>query len=77
MGIGHISELSDERVAAVLAVMDGEFVSAAELMRKLGLSSRTNFLKNYLRPAMACGFVEMSDPEHPHAHDQRYRSNLF
>lgn len=75
--LAHISELSDERVSAVLAVMDGEFVSAAELMRKLGLSSRTNFLKNYLRPAMACGFVEMSDPEHPHAHDQRYRSNLF
>lgn len=75
--LARISELSDERIAAVLSKMDDGFVSASVLMRKLGLSNRSNFLKNYLRPAIACGFVEMSDPEHPHAHDQKYRSNLF
>ena len=75
--LAQISELSNDRVAEVLSKMDGEFVSASELMKRMGLGNRSNFLKNYLRPAIACGFVEMSDPEHPHAHDQRYRSNLF
>ena len=75
--MAQISELSNDRVAEVLSKMDEEFVSAAELKKRMKLSSRTNFLKNYLRPAIACGFVEMSDPEHPHAHDQKYRSNLF
>ena len=75
--LAQISELSNDKVAEVLSKMDDGFVSASDLMKKLRLNNRSNFLKNYLRPAIACGFVEMSDPGHPHAHDQRYRSNLF
>ena len=51
--------------------------SAAEIMEKMRLSSRTNFLRNYMRPAIECGLVEMSNPDKPLDPTQKYRSNLF
>ena len=47
--------------------------SAAELMRALKLAHRPTFRKNYLHPALAAGWIEMSNPASPRSPVQRYR----
>ena len=47
--------------------------SASELMSDLSLSHRPTFRKNYLRPAIDAGIIEMTRPEKPQAKNQKYR----
>lgn len=62
------------RVCQLLDVMQvGRAYTAVALMDALGLRSRDSFRKNYLRPAMALGLVEMTIPDKPRSSDQRYR----
>ncbi len=42
-------------------------------MAEMDLSHRPSFRKNYLRPAMSSGFVEMTRPDAPRAKNQKYR----
>ena len=42
-------------------------------MKKLGLSHRQTFRKNYLNPAVDKGLVEMQNPESPQSPKQKYR----
>jgi len=65
-------QVSDQ-VAALLAALGQGPKTAAELMAELGLSHRPTFRKNYLRPAMEAGRVEMTHPESPTAKNQKYR----
>lgn len=74
--LGRMSLLTDPHIAKLLSVMDSKFRSSTEIMSRLDLKSRPYFLKNYLRPALNSGFVEMSDPEHPNSPKQKYRSLL-
>lgn len=75
--LAKISHLQDPVMSRLLNAMSEEFMSASEIMERLGMSNRTYFLKNYIRPAVDCGFVEMLDPEHPRSSVQKYRSNLL
>lgn len=75
--LAGIARLSDRRILALTKAIGSEYRSAAEIMEKMGLSSRTNFLRNYMRPAIECGLVEMSNPDKPLDPTQKYRSNLF
>ena len=75
--LSQISKLSDARMLALMKAMGPDYMSAAEIMRKMKLSSRVNFLRNYLKPAVECGLVEMSSPDRPNNRNQKYRSNLF
>ncbi len=47
-------------------------MTAAALMAALGLSHRPTFRKNYLRPALDAGLIEMTRPDLPTARNQRY-----
>lgn len=44
-----------------------------ELMENLGLSHRTHFRNNYLKPALAQGLIEMTIPDKPNSRNQKYR----
>ena len=75
--LAGIARLSDGRMLALAKAMGSEYRSAADIMKRMGLSSRTNFLRNYMRPAIECGLAEMSNPEKPLDPTQKYRSNIF
>ncbi len=62
-----------DQVARLLAQLRDGPKSANELMAALGLSHRPTFRKNYIRPALSAGLVEMIVPESPTARNQKYR----
>jgi Fic family protein len=76
--IGHFAsdqatdQVSDQ-VKRLLRFMDETFMSAAEMMAGLTLSHRPTFRKNYLRPSLEFGFLEMKYPGNPQHPRQRYR----
>lgn len=67
------SDQDTDQVAALLAALREGPKTTAELMAELGLLHRPTFRKNYLRPAMEAGLVEMTHTESPTAKNQRYR----
>lgn len=62
-----------DQVKALLNCMGNEELSAAQLMKRLGLSHRPTFRKNYLHPALNSGLIEMTVPDKPTSRNQRYR----
>lgn len=50
-----------------------EELSAADIMKKLGLSHRPTFRKNYLSPALESGLIERTIPDKPNSKNQKYR----
>ena len=62
-----------DQVARLVTALRAGSKSAVELMGIMGLSHRPTFRKNYLRPAMSAGLVEMTHPESPTAKNQKYR----
>ena len=67
------AELFSPAVEKVLAAMGNETLSAMEIMERLNLSHRPSFRKNYLRPALDEGAIEMTIPEKPKSRNQKYR----
>ncbi len=60
-------------IQKLLHVLGDEELSAAEIMRRLGLSHRPTFRKNYLNPASEQGFINMTIPDKPNSRNQKYR----
>ena len=76
-GFGATDQVSDQvsdQVARLLAALRDGPKSATEIMAALGLSHRPTFRKNYLRPALDAGLIEMTRPKSPTARNQKYRS---
>ena len=69
----QVGDQVSDQVARLLAVLRSGPKTAVELMAALGLAHRPTFRKNYLRPALAAGLVEMTRPESPTAKNQQYR----
>ena len=44
-----------------------------ELQALVGLTHRQHFIKEYLKPLLAAGWLEMTIPEKPRSSKQRYR----
>lgn len=65
-------QVSDQ-VKQLLRIFDRDPLSASELMRRLRLSHRPTFRKNYLQPAMGAGLIEMTIPDKPNSRLQKYR----
>jgi len=65
-------QVSDQ-VKLLLNVIGTKPLSAMELMELLGLKHRPTFRKNYLRPALDAGLIEMTLPQTPNARGQKYR----
>lgn len=61
-------------VARLLSVIaPGEALSAVELMRRLDLRHRPSFRSLYLAPALAGGWLQMTQPDAPRSPTQAYR----
>ena len=72
------SRLSDaevrEKIAAALPSLLGEGPKCpSELREHLGIASRNYFTATCLKPLVASGYIEPTDPDHPHASAQTYR----
>jgi ATP-dependent DNA helicase RecG len=50
-----------------------EEISAAELQSAIGLKDRVHFLKAYLEPCLAIGWIERTIPDKPQSSKQKYR----
>ena len=61
------------RVERLIAALREGPKTATELMADLGLSHLPTFRKNYLRPAMSAGMMEMTRPESSAAKNRKYR----
>ncbi|MCL2200752.1 MAG: Fic family protein [Oscillospiraceae bacterium] len=69
----QVSDQVSDQVKRVLSVVGAKTLSALEIMELLGLKHRPTFRKNYLHPALEAGLIEMTMPQSPNAHNQKYR----
>ena len=69
----QVGDQVSDQVKRLLGVFDGAPLSALDLMNRLGLSHRPTFRKNYLHPALAADWIEMTHPDSPRAKNQKYR----
>ncbi len=67
------TEQATEQVRNLLALMGEGDYSAKALMALMGLSHRPTFLYDYLHPALAAGWLELTRPETPKSPKQGYR----
>ena len=69
-----VSDPVSDPVKLLLAVFHGdESLGIGELLNRLGLQHRPTFRKNYLRPALAGGWIEMTQPQSLNSPLQKYR----
>ena len=52
----------------------GDTLSAKEILERLGLKHRSTLSNNYLRPALALGWIERTIPDKPNSSKQKYRA---
>lgn len=70
----QVGDQVSDQVARLLQVLPpGAALKSSDLMQRLGLSHRPTFTQNYLKPALAAGLIEMTDPASPRSPAQRYR----
>ena len=62
----------DDSVKRLLSVMGNEALSATEIMKRLGLSHRPTFRKNYLDPALNAHLIERTIPDKPNSSNQEF-----
>lgn len=60
-------------VRLLLEKLDGDTLSAQQIMERLGLKSRSSFRTLYLVPALEQQFIEMEYPNKPNSSKQRYK----
>ena len=68
--------VSDPVKQLLAAFHHDEALKIGELLNRLGLQHRPTLRKNYLRPALAGGWIEMTQPESPNSPVQKYRLTL-
>ena len=66
------SQQVTQQVRDLLNALNGE-MTRLEIMTSLKLKDRVNFTKNYLKPALEKGFIEMTQPNSPNSPTQKYR----
>lgn len=79
--VGHSSRLLNNmpisKSMSILVQSIGEdWFTANTLCEIMGLSSKSSFIRNYIRPAIDCGLVVLENPDKPNAPNQRYGLTL-
>jgi ATP-dependent DNA helicase RecG len=72
----NVTKNITEQVEKLVFTIENE-MTLQELMIKCGIKHRPTFIYNYIKPAMAVGFIEMSRPEKPNYKNQKYRLSLL
>lgn len=67
------SDQVDDSVKKMLKVLGNETLSVTEIMKRLNLSHRPTFRKNYLNPALKQKIIERTIPDKPNSKNQKYR----
>ena len=70
----QVTDQVEEPIARLLAALGNDELSAVELMKRLGLSHRPTFRKNYLDPALNAHMIVRTIPDKPNSRLQKYRS---
>ncbi|MDB6137638.1 MAG: filamentation induced by cAMP protein Fic [Verrucomicrobiaceae bacterium] len=73
----QVTDQVTDQVKVLLRCLDKQPLSALGCMKKLGLSHRPTFRKNYLQPALDAGLVERTLPDKPTSRLQKYRRTAF
>ena len=60
-------------IEKLLSVLGDDTLSAMEIMKKLNLSHKPTFRKNYLNPALEPKIIERTIPDKPNSKNQKYR----
>jgi len=68
----QVTQQVSQQVSQLLALVRGE-MTRAELMAAVGLKDRVSFSRNYLDPALADAWLEMTQPDSPKSPTQKYR----
>jgi len=69
----QVTEHVTEQVKKLIVVMGNQAYPRTELMQLAGVKHRPTFLYNYLQPAIALGFIELTLPGKPRSSKQQYR----
>ncbi|MCK5312221.1 MAG: Fic family protein [Desulfobacteraceae bacterium] len=72
----QVTDQVTDQAKKLLSLLSKNPFSAKELMQKLNLSHRPTFRENYLRPALEDKLIEMTIPEKPKSHLQKYKITL-
>lgn len=67
-----LSHVNGDRVSRLLGCMEDGPMSSVDIMERLGLAHKTNFLRRYLDPAMEMGLVFRTESS-PNSCSQMYR----
>ncbi|MDR2845864.1 MAG: hypothetical protein LBV63_01120, partial [Candidatus Methanoplasma sp.] len=57
----------------IMSAVGDDPMSASDIMKVLGLTHKTHFMRNYLHPAIDTGLIEMTIPNLPKSRNQQYR----
>lgn len=70
---GQVAGQPTDQVISLIRCIGGQALSVKEIMERLSLKGRDNFLKSYLYPAMQDKLVEQTHPEQANHPNQKYR----
>ena len=63
---------STEQVRSIIMVIAEEQFTLKQIMDKIGMKHRPNFIDNYLTPAISDGYVRLLYPQSPRHPRQKY-----
>jgi len=66
-------ETPNAPVEELLAILSDNPLTRTEMMQKLQMSHKQNFLLNYIQPALQEGLIERTIPDKPTSRLQKYR----
>lgn len=70
---GQVTGQLTGQVTMLISALGTDVLSLKEIMERLSLKGRDNFLTAYLNPALKEGLIEQTHPENPKHRNQKYR----
>jgi Fic family protein len=74
--LAETDQVTDQVTRLLDVLQPGVALRANELMQRLALTHRPTFSANYLKPALAAGLIEMTNPASPRSPSQQYRRGV-
>lgn len=70
---GQVTGQVTGQVMLLVSALGNDILSLKEIMERLSLKGRDNFLTTYLNPALKEGLIEQTHPENPKHRNQKYK----